>query len=111
MTQLYDINCKVAIGKKKITHCIKKEGRRKTNCMFSVLALFDAGIGEAQMNIILSAINVPTLKAAMLKRYERVVGPVIEAVARESCQENVRQEIALTNARDNMNTEYKSNIH
>lgn len=82
---------------------MKKEGRKKP--VFFVLALFDAGIGEAQINTILSAINVPTVTWALLKRYERIVGSAIEAVALESCQESVREEIALTKVHNNLKAE------
>ncbi|KAH0549838.1 hypothetical protein KQX54_015017, partial [Cotesia glomerata] len=56
----------------------------------------DAGIGEAQINTILSALDIPIINSALLKRYGRIVGAAIEQVAEDSCQDFIRLEKQLT---------------
>ncbi|XP_071652436.1 uncharacterized protein [Temnothorax longispinosus] len=59
-------------------------------------AMIDGGIGESQLNIILSALDIPSFSTATLKRNERIVGPAIESVARNSCREAIKVEKSLT---------------
>ena len=64
-------------------------------CVHS-LGMIDAGIGESQINTVLSSLNVPAVTAPLLKRHERIVGTAIEAVAQESCLESIRLENEIT---------------
>ena len=57
--------------------------------------MYATGIGEMQLNTFLSAVNIPPISSSTMKRIERVVGPVIEMVAKESCEEAVKLEITL----------------
>ncbi|XP_058801227.1 uncharacterized protein LOC131669988 [Phymastichus coffea] len=61
----------------------------------AALGIIDAGIGETQFNILLSALNINTVSDTLLKRYERIVGPAIEALAKDSCLNVLKEEIAL----------------
>ena len=65
--------------------------------LLKIAAMIDAGIGEAQLNTVLSALNIPPLTATILKRYERIVGRVIETVAKNSCHESIKLEKAMYN--------------
>ena len=49
-----------------------------------VAGMLDAGIGETKINTLLSALNIPTVSHSSLKRYERVVGPAVENLCKES---------------------------
>ncbi|XP_043271195.1 uncharacterized protein [Venturia canescens] len=64
------------------------------------VAILDAGIGEAQMNTILSALDIPAVTKSLLKRHERIVGVAIEELANESCRTSIRIEKDLTVAAD-----------
>lgn len=56
----------------------------------------DSGVGPAQFNKILSALDIPCLDAGTLKRVEKDVGKVVHAVAKESCVEALTLEKELT---------------
>ncbi|KAH0546691.1 hypothetical protein KQX54_013714 [Cotesia glomerata] len=60
------------------------------------LTILDGGIGETQLNTILSALNLPTVNHNLIKRYERLVGPAVEVVAKENCHEALKVERELT---------------
>lgn len=59
-------------------------------------AILDAGIGVTQVNTILSALDIPVVSKALLKRHERDAGLAIEKLARKSCQTSIRLERELT---------------
>lgn len=40
--------------------------------------------------------NLPIMDSPLFKRHERIIGPVIERVAKESCTEATAMEKALT---------------
>lgn len=44
--------------------------------------------------------NIPTIHATLLKRYERSVGVAIESVAKESCVEAIKVEKKFSCAMD-----------
>ncbi|KAK0159463.1 hypothetical protein PV327_011116, partial [Microctonus hyperodae] len=74
-----------------------KSTKSKYHVNFKVaLAILDGGIGETQLNTILSALNVPTINHNSIKRYERLVGPAIETVVKDSCHEALKVERELT---------------
>ncbi|XP_024890202.1 uncharacterized protein LOC112466368 isoform X2 [Temnothorax curvispinosus] len=54
------------------------------------------GIGETHLNTILSALNIPPLNPTVVKRHERVAGPAIESIAKDSCREGLQLEKKLT---------------
>ncbi|XP_053392628.1 uncharacterized protein LOC128555142 [Mercenaria mercenaria] len=58
-------------------------------------AMINAGIGESQMNNILSYINLPTIAQRTLKKREREISSSITAVAKDSCTDAVNEEIML----------------
>jgi len=60
--------------------------------------MIDSGIGETQMNVLLSALNIAPVSSNLFKRYERVVGEKIEEVALESCNSSLAEEKSLTKA-------------
>jgi hypothetical protein len=53
----------------------------------AALASLHTGIGETHLNSILSTMNIPTISRASFKKREREVGPVIEDVAKKSCED------------------------
>lgn len=63
--------------------------------------MIDGGVGVSQLNVILSALDIPSLSTSTLKRYEKVVGSVIETVARNSCRQAIKVEKSLTIAARN----------
>ena len=56
------------------------------------VGMIDAGIGESHVNTFLSAMDVPSYSPQLMKKHERIVGPVIEEVAEESCIQSIRLE-------------------
>lgn len=51
--------------------------------------MLDGGFGESHLNTLLTSLNIPAVSSSLLKRHERIVGPAIEAVAKESCIEGI----------------------
>ncbi|XP_044594882.1 uncharacterized protein LOC123272249 [Cotesia glomerata] len=60
-----------------------------------VLGAIHAGIGCKALNKVLACANLPNISSALYKRYEREVGPAIEAVAKESCKSAAEEERGL----------------
>lgn len=58
--------------------------------------MIDGGMGETQVNTLLSSLNIPAIPSSTLKRYERKVGVAIESVLMESCHEGILAEKILT---------------
>lgn len=58
--------------------------------------MIDAGIGPTHLNALITTMNVPALNTVTLKRYEELVGPAIEEVARRSCCDAALLEKKLT---------------
>lgn len=52
------------------------------DCFF-ISALIDAGIGVAQINTILSAVNIPRVTGSLIQKYLELVA---QAAANESCE-------------------------
>lgn len=48
--------------------------------------MLHAGIGPSHVNSLLTSINLPAVAENTLKAREREIGPVIEKVAKESCE-------------------------
>ena len=59
--------------------------------------MIDAGIGETQLNSVLTGLNISELSTSSLKRYERTVGRAIKALAEKTCSKNLELEKKLTN--------------
>lgn len=59
------------------------------------LGVLHAGIGCTSLNKVLACANIPPISKDLYKRYERIVGPAIEAVAKESCQSAAEEERQL----------------
>lgn len=51
-----------------------------------------SGMGETAVNKLLSCLNVPSISPHLYKRYEREIGPALEAVAKHSCKRAAREE-------------------
>lgn len=62
----------------------------------NITAILDGGIGESHLNTVTTAFELGTVTPALLKRYERYVGKVIETVAKESCSSSIEMEKKLT---------------
>lgn len=60
-----------------------------------------AGIKPDQLHTFLTALNIPALPPTLVKRHERLVGPAIETVAENSCQNSIKLEKAMTIATKN----------
>lgn len=66
------------------------EGRgyaKNTKLAFEII---NGEFEETNIITVLSSINVPNVSAKTLKKYKRIVGPVIEAVAKEKFLESIR---------------------
>ncbi|XP_053595646.1 transmembrane protein 185B-like isoform X2 [Microplitis demolitor] len=59
-------------------------------------SLIDAGIGEAHINTILSALNIPHVTGSLIQKYVRLVTPAFKVVANESCLKSVQLEKKIT---------------
>uniref|UniRef100_A0ABD2VRE1 ABC membrane transporter n=1 Tax=Trichogramma kaykai TaxID=54128 RepID=A0ABD2VRE1_9HYME len=57
--------------------------------------ILDAGIGETQMNILLTSMNIEPVSSALLKHNERQIRKCIEQVTIESCSQSVEKEKSL----------------
>jgi len=55
-----------------------------------------AGAGATQLNKIFSSIDLPNMDDKLLKKHERIIGPIVEFVAKESCSEAAIAERTLT---------------
>lgn len=54
-----------------------------------------SGLGCTALNKLLTCLNVPSISPSLYKRYEREVGPAIEAAAKESCKRAAKEERQL----------------
>lgn len=61
-----------------------------------VFAAIHAGFGCSQLNKFLSIIGSPPMYQNLFKKHERIIGPIIEFVAKESCNEVTMMERLLT---------------
>ena len=52
---------------------------------------FDAGVGQTELNKILTCLDIPTVNLKLYSKYEKEVGPIIEKAARQSCR-NIENE-------------------
>ena len=64
--------------------------------IINFIGMYDAGMGETNVNTFLSALNVPVVADKCLKRYEREVVPEIEKLAEQSCRDAITMEKTLT---------------
>ena len=48
--------------------------------------MLDAGMGATHINKFLTGLGVPPLSPCTIKKREREIGPMVEALAKESCQ-------------------------
>ena len=78
--------------------CQLPNSKKKHNEINSLMVLgaIHAGIGCTQLNKFLSTIGAPTMDFNLFKRQERIIGPIIELVAKESCIEATMQERQAT---------------
>ena len=51
-----------------------------------IIGVIDAGIGEKQVNSLLSALNIPLIPPATIKRRERELVPHLGKMAEENCR-------------------------
>lgn len=61
--------------------------------------MIDAGLGESQINTLLSAMNIPTVRSNLIKRHERLIGVSLKGLGKESCEEALKFEQKLTDSR------------
>ncbi|XP_066596884.1 uncharacterized protein [Prorops nasuta] len=90
LNSVFWINCddcniltKVETGKMHRTASNSKHANVNTK---AILGCLHSGIGCTALNKVLACLNIPVISKDLFKRYEREVGPAIEAVAKESCQ-------------------------
>uniref|UniRef100_A0ABD2WA33 Mutator-like transposase domain-containing protein n=1 Tax=Trichogramma kaykai TaxID=54128 RepID=A0ABD2WA33_9HYME len=97
LSNIYLIKCcKCSIVKKVYTNQVfdYQRGLFTINAKAAAGSL-DAGIGESQLNSLLTSMNIETVSSALLKRYERKIGKCIEEVAIESCSQSLEEEKTL----------------
>ena len=58
----------------------------------TVLGSLHIGIGQTQINNLLSTINIPTINISTFKKREREVGKATETLAKKSCKESIAEE-------------------
>ena len=54
--------------------------------------MLNCGLGECQVNNLLSALNIPSISASSLKAREREVGEQIQEMAKDSCGKHLQEE-------------------
>ena len=69
--------------------------RTRLSLLLASSTLHD-GIGGTHMNNVLSALDIPPISKATLKKAERKVGSVVESLAKESCGRQLQKECELT---------------
>lgn len=62
---------------------------------FDFSGVIHAGIGETALNKLLSCLNIPSISPNLYKRYEREIGPALEAAAKDSCRKAALEERRL----------------
>lgn len=58
--------------------------------------MIDAGLGEMHVNILLSAMNIPTIPPKSIKCREREIVPHLADMAEETCRQNLEEEVRLS---------------
>ena len=58
----------------------------------AVLGSLHIGIGQTQINNLLSTINIPRINISTFKKREREVGKATETLAKKSCKESIAEE-------------------
>lgn len=61
-----------------------------------LLGAIHTGNGETHINHLSFTTDMPPINKKVFKVHERIIGPVIESVAKESCAEAVEEERILT---------------
>ncbi|XP_046591676.1 uncharacterized protein LOC124293697 [Neodiprion lecontei] len=61
----------------------------------AVLGAVHSGIGETALNKLLNCLNIPTIGSHVFKKYEREIGPALEAAAKDSCRRAAEEEKKL----------------
>lgn len=61
----------------------------------NILGTIHSGNGLTHFNQITKTLEIPSLNNKVFKVHERVIGPIIEAVAKETCSEAVEEERML----------------
>ncbi|KAJ8671439.1 hypothetical protein QAD02_002698 [Eretmocerus hayati] len=97
LASVFTIRCQLCIR----SHLVETQKKNEKDSTYEInsrlaFGMIDAGIGVTHVNTLLSALNSPTINHNTLKRYERIIGPAIEAVAKKSCIESIRLEKELT---------------
>uniref|UniRef100_A0ABD2X077 Mutator-like transposase domain-containing protein n=1 Tax=Trichogramma kaykai TaxID=54128 RepID=A0ABD2X077_9HYME len=103
LSNIYSIKCsQCAVVKQVYTNDVFDDDRSLFTINAKAAAgTVDAGIGETQLNALLTSMNIEPVSSSLLKRYERKVGKCIEKAAIESCSQSLEEEISLTeNAND-----------
>ncbi|KAK0079570.1 hypothetical protein PV326_008664 [Microctonus aethiopoides] len=72
-----------------------KEKTRNDITTNVVLGTLNAGLGCTELNKLLMCLDIPELNFKLFKKYEREIGPVIEAAARRSCRKVAAEERKL----------------
>lgn len=70
----------------------------------AAMGMLDVGIGPTHVNSLLTSMNIPAVHENTLKRREREVGEHLETVAKWSCDEARKQEVALLQSLQSRNT-------
>ncbi|KAJ8678038.1 hypothetical protein QAD02_013825 [Eretmocerus hayati] len=97
LASIFTIRCQLCLR----SHLVETQKKNEKDSTYEInsrlaFGMIDAGIGVTHVNTLLSALNTPTINHNTLKRYERIIGPAIEAVAKKSCIESIRSEKELT---------------
>ncbi|KAJ8684693.1 hypothetical protein QAD02_020486 [Eretmocerus hayati] len=62
----------------------------------AALGAIHTGIGHSHLEKLFSIMDLPVLSQSVYKQHERMVGPILELVAKESCSEATAMERLLT---------------
>ena len=64
-----------------------------------LIGIIAAGIGESQLNTLLSVMNLPSITSKSLKKCEREAGSHIIKVTSQSCEEALSMEMEMEKKR------------
>ena len=60
-----------------------------------IIGMKDAGLGEKQVNALLSALNIPLIPPKTIKRRERELVPHLGKMAEETCRKSLEEEFSM----------------
>jgi len=75
---------------------------------FLLPAMMNAGVAAMQMNKLLAGVEIPPLHSGLIKRRQDEISPIINEVAKESCERALKEEIEATHKSNDEELDFDS---